>query len=430
MFSSKTSNKALSIVSQALVPLPNTAYQIQLASSISHLAEAWKKAAPQDNLFLQYDYLNALEQFPPEEMTFKYAIIYKEQEAVAVLYNQIFHLNVEASMQQNKEAEKLGEEGSTKPVRCIIKAFRDAMKRWFLKRAEFNLLICGNLLLTGEYGSYFVPSIKEAEQALILQRSLEFTQQVLDKEGTKISVHLLKDYATERSAELKENLQKQTYHPFLMQPSMYLDLRPHWSSFEQYLEDMSSKYRVRAKRARKKGAAITKKILTLEEIQENEVEIYALYKSIADKAGFNAFLLHPQYFTMLQQHLGSRYRLTGYYIEGQLVAFYTAIFNGKEMDAHFLGVDEAFNREHQVYLNILYDLVNLGIESNAEHIDFARTALEIKSSVGAVSKDLLCFFKHRNTLSSKVIQLVFDSLNPKEEWQPRQPFKVDKASVS
>jgi hypothetical protein len=100
------------------------------------------------------------------------------------------------------------------------------------------------------------------------------------------------------------------------------------------------------------------------------------------------------------------------------------------MDAHFLGVDASYNREHQVYLNILYDLVNLGIESQSERIDFARTALEIKSSVGAVSQDLLCFFKHRNTISSKFIQVVFDNLNPKEEWQPRQPFKVDKASVS
>jgi hypothetical protein len=262
-----------------------------------------------------------------------------------------------------------------------------------------------------------------------LRRSLEFLQQQLSSEGTKISVHLLKDYPIERSNELKEQLQKKTYHPFLMQPSMYMDIRPEWNDYDDYLQAMSSKYRVRAKRACKKGSAIVKKILTLEEIKANEQKIYSLYKSIADKAGFNAFLLHPQYFTQLQQHLGKRFRLTAYYIDNQLVAFYTAIFNGKEMDAHFLGVDEQYNRQHQVYLNILYDLVHLGIASKSERIDFARTALEIKSSVGAVSQDMWCFFKHRNTLSSKFIQLVFDSLNPKEVWQPRQPFKIDKASV-
>jgi len=77
------------------------------------------------------------------------------------------------------------------------------------------------------------------------------------------------------------------------------------------------------------------------------------------------------------------------------------------MDAHFLGVDEEYNREHQVYLNILYDLVNSAIEGGSKHIDFARTALEIKSSVDAVSQDLLCFFKHRSTISSKFLQVVF-----------------------
>ena len=83
------------------------------------------------------------------------------------------------------------------------------------------------------------------------------------------------------------------------------------------------------------------------------------------------------------------------------------------MDAHFLGVDNSFNRDYQVYLNILYDLVETAINGKAKHIDFARTALEIKSSVGAVAQDLLYFFKHRSTISSKFLQLVFDSLNPK-----------------
>jgi len=170
--------------------------------------------------------------------------------------------------------------------------------------------------------------------------------------------------------------------------------------------------------------------LSLEEIEAHEERIYELYKMIADGAGFNAFLLHKQYFTKLKRDLGDQYKLTGYFIDNQLIAFYTAIFNYKEMDAHFLGVDGAYNRAHQVYLNILYDLVNRAIEGKVERIDFARTALEIKSSVGAVSQDMLCFFKHRSTLSSKVLQLVFDSLNPKEEWQPRSPFKSKVVTIS
>ena len=427
MFSSNNISKQLINANQQNIevyPLSkNSDYSIQVKSSIKEIKEVWDAVAPKENLFLQSTYLQTLENFPPEKMTFRYIIYYKDNQAIGLAYNQIFKLNVEESLQQNKEEE------STNKANCLIKAFSNATKKWFIKRAEFNLLICGNLLLTGEYGFHFNVPVNEQQTASLIQDALDALQNILDKEQTKVSVHLLKDYKIETSETLKEELKKETYHPFLMQPSMYMDIRPNWDSFENYLGDMSSKYRVRAKRARKKGDAIVKKELSLEEIETHEERIYELYKMIADGAGFNAFLLHKQYFTELKRNLGDRYKLTAYFIDNQLVAFYTSIFNYKEMDAHFLGVDGAYNRAHQVYLNILYDLVNRAIEGGVERIDFARTALEIKSSVGAVSQDMLCFFKHRSTLSSKVLQLVFDSLNPKEEWKPRSPFKSNPVSV-
>lgn len=422
MFSSNNISKQLINANQQNIevyPLSkNATYSIQIKNSIKDIQEVWDTVAPKENLFLQSTYLQTLENFPPEKMSFRYIIFYKENIPVGIAYNQIFKLNVEDSLQQSNEEE-------ANKSNCLIRAFSNAAKKWFIKRAEFNLLICGNLLLTGEYGFHFKVPVNEQQTASLIQDALDALQNILDKEQTKVSVHLLKDYKIETSEELKEQLKKETYHPFLMQPSMYMNIRPNWDCFDNYLGDMSSKYRVRAKRARKKGDAIVKKELSLEEIEAHEERIYELYKIIADGAGFNAFLLHKQYFTELKRDLGNRYKLTGYFIDGQLIAFYTAIFNYKEMDAHFLGVDGAYNRAHQVYLNILYDLVNRAIEGGVERIDFARTALEIKSSVGAVSQDMLCFFKHRSTLSSKVLQLVFDSLNPKEEWQPRSPFKSD-----
>lgn len=395
----------------------NAGYQIEVSSSIQPIKEAWDKVAPAHNLFLRSTYLQTLENFPPDKMTFKYVIFYKDNQAVGISYNQVYHLKIEDSLQQ-----QANEEPAKIPY-CIITAFTNAVKKWFIKRAEFNLLICGNMLLTGEYGYYFNSNIDQAKIASLIQESMDTLQGILDKEQSKISIHLVKDHKIETADVLKEQLQKETYHPFLMQPCMHMEVRPNWDSFDKYIEDMSSKYRVRARRARKKGEEITKKELTLAEIEANEERIHALYKLIADGAGFNAFLLHKKYFTELKRSLGDTYKLTAYYINNELVAFYTAIFNHEEMDAHFLGVDNSFNRDYQVYLNILYDLVETAINGKAKHIDFARTALEIKSSVGAVAQDLLCFFKHRSTISSKFLQLVFDSLNPKEEWQPRSPFK-------
>lgn len=403
------------------VDLSLDAYSIYLSASLDSLASLWLQAAPKTNRLLQYDYLYALETHPPEGMSFQYAVLCDHGQPVGVLYYQVFRLNVEASMQQSApEIENKSH--------CIIKALSNAVKKWLIKRADFNLLIGGNLLLTGRFGAHFSTDINQATQALLMEQTAEVVQKNLDQAGTKVSVHLLKDYPTEAYAPLKGALKAQTYHPFEMQPCMYVPIRPHWETFENYLNDMSSKYRVRVRRARKKGQELTKRHFSLTEIEQNEERLYALYKGIADGAGFNAFLLHPNYFSALKRSLGEHFQLVAYYLQDELVAFYTTIHNHHELDAHFLGVDNAHNRPYQIYLNILYDLVEAAINAGVERLDMARTALEIKSSVGAIPEEMMCFFKHRSTLSSKVLQLVFDSFNPKENWQPRSPFKKEKAA--
>ena len=204
---------------------------------------------------------------------------------------------------------------------------------------------------------------------------------------------------------------------------MVMALKPEWQQFEDYLAAMSSKYRVRAKRAAKKGQALSRRELNLAEIEAAQPQIHALYQKVAGNVNFNAFELHPQHFVQLKRELGPEYRLFAYYLNGQMVAFYTGIRHQNQLFAHFLGLDETLNHEYQIYLNILYDLVRLGLDWKLQSIDFARTALEIKSSVGALAEEMFCYIKHRNTLSNKFVQFLLDYMNPKEEWQPRHPFK-------
>jgi hypothetical protein len=53
------------------------------------------------------------------------------------------------------------------------------------------------------------------------------------------------------------------------------------------------------------------------------------------------------------------------------------------MDTYFLGYDDSIQREKMLYLNMLYDMIAYSINKGFKEIIFARTALEIKSSVGA-----------------------------------------------
>lgn len=394
--------------------LPTEGYSVHITHSIKGIRKIWDALAPKHNLFLQSDYLSLLEDFPPAKMSFNYLVFYWNQKPIGIGYTQNFKVKVEESLNNKEEPKSSG-------CSCMIKGIVNAFKNWLAKRAEFNLLIAGNLLLTGEYGHYF-PEMTEAEGIEIMREGATLLHKKLEKEGPKIQLLLFKDFLI-KSTATSEDLVKNAYHKFQIQPCMYLPLPSEWKTEEDYLAAMSSKYRVRARRAAKKGKNIVKKELSLDDIAANQERIFDLYKSVADNAGFNAFLLHKDYFWALKKYLGDRYKLIAYYLDGKLVAFYTAIFSGDEMEAHFLGVDEEYNRPNQVYLNILYDLVRMGIYHQVKLVDFARTALEIKSSVGAIPKDMHCFIKHRSSFSSTVIKLLFKYLNPEEKWEQRKPFK-------
>jgi len=189
---------------------------------------------------------------------------------------------------------------------------------------------------------------------------------------------------------------------------------------------MSAKYRTRAKRAFKKlDGGVEKRELTLVEIQRELPRIFSLYKEVAKNAGFNMVDLNEHYLLALKRDLPEHFKMFAYYEGGKMLAFYTVIQNGDELEAHFLGYDKAHNHDRQLYLNILYDIVRIGIENGCHCVVFARTALEIKSSVGATAHDLYCYLRHQNSIANRFTGTILDYLKPVEEWVPRHPFKEE-----
>jgi predicted N-acyltransferase len=382
----------------------------------SRIKEIWDGSADEQNIFLRSDYLNALHCHPSPNLSFRYVLVFKDNKPVGVVYIQIYFVRMEDSINKEK---------IEKP-RSLLHKIGNPIKNWFVKKAVFNVLICGNLLLTGKHGYYFLETeVDEKQGTQLAKQSVDLVQALFEKEsGKKIHVHMFKDYpCKDRNSPIEKELVQSGYYSYTIQPSMYMNLPEKWTCFDDYLEEMQSKYRVRARRAAKKGEELSKKELSLEDVIHYNSEIYTLYKGIANNVGFNAFTLHPEYFLALKKNLGDRIKITGIFKEDCLVAFFTALYNGDILEAHFLGFDHELNKEYQIYLNILYALIDIGIQSRMKTINFARTALEIKSSVGAVPCDLNIYAKHRNKLSSGLMKFIFEYLTPDEVWQQRSPFK-------
>lgn len=382
--------------------------------SVEAAGRDWDAAAPPTDLFLQRKYLSILEHNPPHGMRFGYLVFYKGNIPVGVALCQIKYFKGDDNINDL--------ETQTKDP-CFFGAVANWFKRRVASMAAADILICGNMLLTGEHGYWFdSEKVAPGEAIESLEKALTEVVAIMGREKVKMPVILVKDLAPE-NRDQGMSLVRKGFVEFDIQPNMVLHLP--YSGFDDYLSAMSTKYRTRAKRAFKKLDGVEKREMTMVEIQRELPRIYALYREIANNAGFNMVDLNENYLLALKHDFGEHFRMFAYYLDGQLLAFYTTIKNFDELEAHFLGYDKDHNHDRQLYLNILYDIVRIGLESNCHSVVFARTALEIKSSVGAVAHDLWCYLRHQNPLANKFTETVLDYLKPVEEWHPRHPFKEE-----
>jgi hypothetical protein len=392
-------------------PLKDKNYKIRVFSTIREVPRDWDNLIEGKNLFQSRSYLEIVEKNPPTGMRFAYVLYYKNGYPIGLNVCQIVRFNAAENINDDEH-------------KGILKKTSTQVKSALAKRIEFKLLVSGNMLLTGEHGYYFDPEQigEEAAYELVCQ-GIEQTMKHQKEINEPVHGIMLKDIFDDHR-ELTTSWANNRYNEVKFQPNMILKFREDWTCFEDYLAAMSSKYRVRVRRARKKGQELACRELTYEEMEAHKKEINFLYKRIADKAGFNMIELNEDYLFALKRDLPEAFRIFAYYHNEKFVGFCTTIHNGRELEAHFLGFEEETNRQYQLYLNMLYDMIDIAFNTEGvKEVVFARTAMEIKSSVGAVAHDMYCYFKHPNSIFNGFVPTLIGYFEPKVEWQPRHPFK-------
>ncbi len=412
MLGSSTSVKS---VPDAQVKSLSKDYYFEIYNDVLELPSSWTDLVQARNSFLDIPFLTALQKSPPTGVENRYVILKLKSKAVGVVLLQLIDYRLKDSLKNLAEGE--------------IRAWRDQLKLRVSSVLNFRLLVIGNLLLSGEHAFLFDERMLSREQGidLILNSLPQIRRQIEQEDGRKVSGVMIKDLESPLSANQRKGLM----HQVTFQPNMSMKLEREWENRDDYLADLQSKYRVRARRAFKKAKEIQIREWSLEEIEVNRSKLHKLYRAIADKATFNMLNLEADYLPSLKRELGEGFRLFGYENkQGELLGFCTLIENGDAYDAHFLGLEETSNRRYQLYLNMLFDMLAKAIEKPAiDSIVFGRTALEIKSSIGARPKDMYCYIKHFNSVFNLVIGWLIRRYDPVEEWQARHPFKAAAADA-
>lgn len=303
------------------------------------------------------------------------------------------------------------------------------IKDYLFRKFSSHVLILGNNNLTGQNAYVLTSDISEGTALQLFAAAMEDIKRYYQKRCIRINLMAVKDFDSKELPDFEDS-GFTGYHKFCTQPNMIFTVRDHWKAPEDYLADMNTKYRTQYNRARKKAEGITKRRLSATEIKRSNTRISELYHTVANHASFNTFFLPDNHFLTLKQELEDDFLFYGYFIDDTMIGFNTLIRNGEDMDTYFLGYDEEVQKEKMLYLNMLYDMVSYGIVKGFRHIIFARSAMEIKSSVGAVAEPVYGIIKHTNAIINRYTGQLFEYFDPQVAWKERSPFKEPQPSFA
>jgi len=379
-------------------------YSFTIFASYKELPLDWDTLAT-DNIFLSRDYFEILEKSAPENMTCHFIGLYEKEELIGIALSQFLDVN------------KLPSFGDRD--RC----FKSTVRNFIFRNFASHVLFIGNNMLTGQ-NAFCLSDTADKQQAIqVLKKAADELKIIFKNRGTKVHMTTFKDFDATELRDFPAADFSSYYQFTTSQPNMVFEIPGEWHSEQDYINALSKKYRDQYKRARKKSADLVKRKLPLEEIIQYEDTIYELYYHVASNAPFNTFFLARNHFRVFKEILKDEFLFYGYFMEDQLIGFNTLIKNGDSMDTYFLGYDDTIQKEKMLYLNMLYDMLAYSINKGFKTIVFARTALEIKSSVGAKPVPMFGFISHSNPVLNKNIASIFRYLEPEMVWKERSPFK-------
>lgn len=380
-----------------------TVLSYQIYENKNQLPENWNDLGCK-NIFLSAAYFEILEKSAPSNMICHYIGLFQDQNLVGIAISQFLDLN---------KLESFGDRD-----RCI----KASVRKIVLKNFASHVLLIGNNMLTGQNSYFFSDSISAVEGVKALKKATDDLKSKFKSMGKKVHITTFKDYTRNDVENFTSDVFAKNYK-YAVQPNMTFVIRGEWKSEQDYINSLVKKYRDQYKRARKKADGIEKRKLHLEEIISHEETIYDLYHHVAQNAPFNTFFLTKNHFRVFKETLKDKFLFYGYFLNEKLIGFNTLVKNGNTIDTYFLGYDDTIQREKMLYLNMLYDMIAYSINKGFKEIVFSRTALEIKSSVGAKPMEMFGFMEHSNSKINKHVPKIFPLLEPEVAWQERNPFK-------
>lgn len=307
----------------------------------------------------------------------------------------------------------------------------------FLKKSvgnhiDFRTLVLGNVLRSGKKGfKFFEENIQPDQVVDVLNTALEMVLEKTTGKDSAIELIVVKDI----DKSLKDVWPSKCivkFHPFEVEPDLVMTIPNHWNSFDDYINSLTAKYKIRARRTLSfiKNLKV-EEVDDFQRVEDLSPQLNQLYLKIVSKSDFNLVTAGENYFSNFKKMLGDKFRIYTLSEGSEIVAFFTLIEYKKNIwEAHYLGYNEEVNKAYRLYHNILFLLIEKVIDFGGTRLDFGRTAFEIKTSVGAEPVQYWNLMTLRNKWINPMVPHIIQLMNTKNTYIQRHPFKKEvEASV-
>lgn len=365
-------------------------------------SKQWKELECISNVYFSPEFLNSFEVSNPN-IDFKYIVAEKNNNAVSLAIIQTIELSVDVILKNIKLANWIKKLAHSLFCNNVIK-----------------IMTNGNIFLSGEHGLYLKNKTDKIKTIGVI--ATEINQ--IAKNTKPLHAIVLKDFLKD-SLSLTNHFEDYGFTAMRVEPNLILKLDSKWKNFDDYKNNLKSKYRIKVNKADTTSSSLTARLFNEEDFATYKDELQKLYENTIANANFNAQVLNLDTYIHLREIYHENFIVKAYFLNGKLVGFLSALANNNHLDAHFIGLNYSLNREYAIYPRILNDYVRIGIKKQVSHINFGRTASEIKTTIGAIPMDLTCYIKHKRPFMNSIIKFIIKRVQLKE-FKQHHPFKTKK----
>ena len=217
--------------------------------------------------------------------------------------------------------------------------------------------------------------------------------------------------------------QKKQFFKIEVEPEMVVEIKDAWFNIESYIFDLKKKYRKKIREALKLSDEIEVRPMNSRELEKYSDKIQELYLNLIKESKFNGPIFNTNSFKLLNKK--EFFRINGYFLNNELVAFASEIHQEKTLYSYFVGFDKVLNKKFALYPRILIENISTAITLKKDRLVLGRTANEFKSNFGAKPIKSFVYIYVKNTFIRVLLTPLFKRLKVKT-WQQRNPFRDTK----